>query len=287
MKATMHTHHHSKLIADVFVPADASVTNRRGHTMDPAPAQSIQQPAEHQCYEHGTSHHPVHTPRPPKPLTLAKHSVLPGILYKVKSVLPAWSPKKFTLENGVETNWEAALPTRQTLANSGLLASFLVIAAFAVWAMPQKNPPQVIAEKPTQTTGVVSDAKQDKTAPQGVLTVASSPTTPAQTSGWKLSIGRAYSASVLPSFVTSSSPSTATAATTSPSSTQGSGQSAAATPADTTTTPPSGGGTPTEPTEPTTPVVDPPVDPPAEPVEPPVIIVDPGIPGLDELLGLN
>lgn len=282
MKATMHTHHHSKLIADVFVPQEESATNRRGHAMSETPTTTHQSP-EHECHEHA----PAPTrPRAYKKLTLARHSVLPAMLYKLKRAFPAWAPRKFTYDHGVETNWEAVLPSKQALTNAGLLASFLVIGAFAVWMMPQKNSPQVIAEKPAHVAES-GNTKQAPVTPQVTLTAASSPAAPAQTTGWRLVLGRASTASsVLPALAAASQPNNVAATT--PSSGQSSPtqpSQSGTTPTDTTTTPTTGGTTPTDPTEPTTPPVDPPVDPPTEPVDPPIII-DPPLDGLNELLGI-
>lgn len=283
MKATPHTHPNSKLIADIFVAQEESVTNRRGHAMNEmheTPVDTHYTP-QHECHEH--------TPVPTRPhaytkLTLARHSALPTMLYKLKNALPAWSPKKFTAANGVETNWEAVLPSKQTLTNAGLLTSFLVIGAFAVWAMPQKNPPQVIAEKPTH---VSKDVSQAPASQPGVLTATTVPTASAQTTGWRLVMGRTSSPTKLPSVASASSPtSTTTPASTAPASQSTSSSSDTSQPTSTSTTPSTGSDTSTTtPTDTSTPVTTTPTDPTTQPVDPPVVIVDP--PSIEELLGLS
>ncbi len=264
MKASMHTHHQSKLIADVIVPR--RVTNRRGHAM------THEQSPELQSHEQVEVTRPL---RPRKPMSLARLSLLPGVLYSLKAVLPAWAPRKFTLEDGVQTNWSAALPSRQTLANTGVLTGFLIMAALAVWALPQKNTPQVIAEQPAHTS---DNTKSDATPPQGTLVVASSsPANPSQPAVWRLPVVRKSSSSAIPALVAQSQPNASSPNTTTP-------QTNATQPTETPTTPTTGGEPTTPPTEPTTPPVDPPVDPPTEPEIPPIPIVDPLLESVNDLL---
>ena len=270
MKATKHTHHHSKLIADIVVPR--RVTNRRGHAM------AEETLPEHQCYEH---EQPVHYLRPQKPMSLAKFSLLPGVIYSLKTMLPAWAPRRFTLEHGVQTNWQAVLPPRQTLANTGVLAGFLVMAVLAVWALPQKSASQVIAEQPTRTS---NNSKPQSTPSQGVLAATSTPTTPEQPTVWRLPVVYRSSSSVIPALVAQPQPSASAAPTSSSLASQDSTPPPTETTTTTTPTPTTGGETTTPPTETTTTPTNPPTDPPTQPVDPPVVIVDPPLDGLQQLL---
>ncbi len=270
MKANKHTHHNSKLIADVIVPR--RVTNRRGHAM------THESPKDPQHREHVRSLQPL---RPRKPMTLAKISILPAAFYSLKTALPAWAPRKFTLEDGVQTNWQAALPSTQTLKNTGVIASFLVLSMFAVWAMPQKNTPQVIAERPVSSP---NNTVAQTDAPQGML-VAASASDSTQAVMWKLPVARKASSGVIPVLAAQSQPNSSSVSTSSAStSTQGTSTTPASG-----TTPATGGETTTTPTEPTTEPVDPPVDPPTEPVtpqDPPIEIVDPMLDSVNDLLAV-
>lgn len=285
MKATQHTHHHSKLIADILAPEGTGAINRRGHAMREDTPSDTHESTNHICYEHNHVHTKVPT-RPPKPLSLARVSAWPTALYRLKSLLPAWAPRKFTLQDGVTTDWQAAMPSNQTLANTGVLMGFLVIAAFAVWALPSSNAPQVIAEKPV----VGSSKKASAPQPQGTLVAAPATAgTPTQSTGMQLYFGRRTTSKVIPTLIAQSSPANSvTAPTGTPATQTNTTPSSSGTPTTPISTPPpaSGGETTTPPvTEPITPPADTPVVPPTEPVNPPIVIIDPTTEVLDELLG--
>lgn len=248
MNVTMPAQPRNQLITDIFTPA---ATNRRRHAMDEETLVPHVQPAsDHHCYEDQLHSH--------SPLSLSAYSELPTALYTLKLTLPKWAPRKFTIKDGVKTNWRALLPSKQPLTKAGVLTSFLVIAAFAVWALPQKYPSHVIAEGLTQASG---NAKQETVTQGNFSTVSHAAAAPQANNNQPLRTGHTSSANSHPAVIPQVSVAPPPITTPEPSG----GTLSADTP-----TPPTSSEPPVEPTQPPTPVVDPPADPPTDPVVPPV-----------------
>lgn len=156
MKATKHTH--SKLIADVFVPEGSTYTyvNRRGNemTVNDESVVMTKHVHDHYCYEHANSHEDETY----RDRLAAIWAVMLAAVQSMWLKLPRLTPKKYTAEGGLQTDWKATLPPKSVLASSATLAIIALALNFAIWLQPQRTTPIVQTDpKPISATTVTQD----------------------------------------------------------------------------------------------------------------------------------
>lgn len=164
MKANPRTHHSSKLIADVLVPegSNYTYTNRRGHDMLDRQPLSATEPAltqhvhDHYCYEHGDE--------PREKLTLSTR--MSALFAAIWSRMPRLTAKKYTVDEGLQTDWKAMLPSTKIIASSATLAAVMIVLNLITWVSPQRTTPIV----KTDSTPVVTNVTDQR----GVLSAQES-----------------------------------------------------------------------------------------------------------------